>query len=141
MCPFLPSPKIRNGARYYDLLVAPTTSHLTMATVDAKTKLVFKDSLFSIGLVTDSWKYGSEVQFISFTRGQPKLRRRVDKDHEYFRVEAGYLPGTHETAEALRRCATLIDAILGFSYHVHPVGAEKSKRVITGKTKLEEMLL
>ncbi len=136
----IPQPKIRNGARYYDLLVTPTTSHLTTATVNDKEKLVFQDSKFAIGLVTDSWKYGSEVQFISFTRKAPQLKRRVDKDHEYYRVECGYLPATHETAEMLRGVADKIDAIMGFSYYVHTEPPRKPKRLITGKTDLSELL-
>jgi len=124
----LPQAKIRNGARYYDLLVTPTTSHLTTATVNDKQKLVFHDSMFAIGLVTDSYKYGSEVQFISFTRKAPELKRRVDKDHEYYRVECGYLPGTHETAEMLRGVADKIDAILGYSYHVYTEVSRAPKR-------------
>lgn len=130
--------KIRNGARYYDLLVIPTTSHLTTATVNDREKLVFHDSLFSIGLVTESWKYGSEVQFVSFSRKAPTLERRVDKEHEYFRVECGYLPGTHETAELLRDVANKIDSIIGYYEPVVTVGP---KRTITGKTQLAEMLL
>jgi len=108
-------PKIRNGARYYDLLVTPTTKHLSTATINDREKLVFHDSLFTVGLVTDSWKYGSEVQFISYTRKAPTLETRVEKDHEYYRVECGYLPGTHETAETLRNVADKIDAIIGYT--------------------------
>jgi hypothetical protein len=136
----LPEPKIRNGARYYDLLVTPTTSHLTTATVDDKQKLVFHDSKFAIGLVTDSWKYGSEVQFISFSRKAPKIKRRVDKDHEYYRVECGYLPATHETAELLRGVADKIDAILGYSYHVHTELYRGPEKQLTEKSDLVELL-
>ena len=107
-------PKIRNGAFYYDLLVSPTTSHLTTATVNEKEKLVFYDSMFSIGLVTNSWKYGSELQFVSFSRKPPVLERRVDKEHGYYRLECGYLPGTHETAQKLRNVADQIDTIIRY---------------------------
>lgn len=74
-----PAPKIRNAACFYDLLVAPTTSHLTTATVNDKEKLVFHDSMFSIGLVTNSYKYGSELQFIAYSRKPPTLEKRVEK--------------------------------------------------------------
>jgi hypothetical protein len=56
-----PAPKVRKGAYYYDLLVSETTSHETTATVNDKEKLVFHDSKFAIGLLTHSYKYGSEV--------------------------------------------------------------------------------
>ena len=111
----IPQPKIRNGAYYYDLLVTPTTSHLTTATINDKEKLVFHDSTFAVGLVTDSYKYGSEVQFIAYSRKAPELKARVDKEHGYYRLECGYLPGTHETADLLRNVADQIDAILCYS--------------------------
>lgn len=132
----VPHPKIRNGARYYDLLVSPTTSHLTTATVNDKQKLVFHDSLFAIGLVMDSYKYGSEVQFISFSRRVPELKPRVDKEHGYYRVECGYLPASHETADQLRNVADQIDAIIGYSEPV--IAYSGSKRKIE---RLEDLLL
>ena len=134
----VPQAKIRNGAYYYDLLVQPTTSHLTTATVNDKEKLVFPDSTFAIGLVTDSYKYGSEVQFISYSRKAPELKRRVDKDHEYYRLECGYLPGTHETAQKLRDVADQIDAIVGYSELV--VTYSGPKRVFNEKSKLQDLL-
>jgi hypothetical protein len=115
MLAVLPEPKQRNGANYYDLLVTPTTSHLTTATVNDKEKLVFPDSTFSIGLVTNSWKYEAELQFLSYSRKPPTLERRVDKEHTYYRLECGYLPGTHETAQQLRDIADKIDAILAYN--------------------------
>ena len=111
----IPEPKVRNGACYYDLLVSSTTTHLTTATINDKEKLVFNDSTFAIGLVTNSYKYGSELQFIAYSRKAPELKARVDKEHGYYRLECGYLPGSHETAEKLRDCADMIDAITGFS--------------------------
>ncbi len=133
----LVSPEIRNGARYYDLLVTPTTSHLTTATVNDREKLVFHDSLFSIGLVTESWKYGSEVQFVAFSRKQPTLERRVDKNHEYYRIECGYFKGDHNTAQLLRDVADKIDQIIGYS---EPVVYVEPKRTITGKSQISELL-
>jgi hypothetical protein len=129
-------PKIRNGACYYDLLVTPTTSHLTTATVNDKEKLVFHNSTFSIGLVTNSWKYGSEVQFTAFSREAPVLERRVDKDHAYYRLECGYMEASHETANKLRDVADQIDQIICYS---EPV--VYSKRQFTGESKLVELLL
>lgn len=121
----LVQPKVRNGAKYYDLLVTPSTSHLTTATVDAQDKLVFHDSLFTIGLVTDSYKYGSEAQFLSFSRKPPTLEPRVEKDHSYYRVECGYLPGTHQTADMLRDVADKIDTIIGYSTPTIQIGPHK----------------
>jgi hypothetical protein len=124
-----PQPKIRNGAKYYDLLVTPTTSHLTTATVNDKEKLVFPDSMFSIGLVTHSWKYGSELQFVAFSRKPPMLEKRVDKEHSYYRLECGYLPGTHETANKLREIANQLDAIIGYSEPVVSYSTKPKKEI------------
>ena len=125
----LAQPKIRNGAYYYDLLVTPTTSHLTTATVNDKEKLVFHDSNFSIGLVTESWKYGSELQFVAFSRKPPVLEKRVDKEHNYYRLECGYLPGTHETADKLREVADQIDLIIGYSEPVIEYSSKPKKEI------------
>jgi hypothetical protein len=138
----IPQPKIRNGAYYYDLLVSPTTSHLTTATVNDKEKLVFHDSIFAIGLVTDSYKYGSEVQFISYSRKAPELKRRVDKDHGYYRLECGYLEASHETAQSLRRAADIIDAVIGYSVRQNIVYREsKPSRIVDEHTPLAEFIL
>ena len=106
-------------------------------------KYTLKDATFSIQLVTNSWKYGREVQFVAWSRKPPRLEKRSKNDSEYYRFEAGYLPGTHETAEMLRDVADKIDAILGYSYYVHTCTEppKKPKRLITGKSGLEEMLL
>jgi hypothetical protein len=133
----IPTPKIRNGARYYDLLVSPTTSHLTTATVDNKEKLVFPDSTFAIGLVTDSYKYGSEVQFIAYTRKAPVLKARVDKEHGWYRLECGYLPGTHETAQRLRDCADMIDNVIGYSEPIITYQSSSGREI----KKLTEILM
>jgi hypothetical protein len=100
-----PAPKVRNGAYYYDLLVSETTSHETTATVNDKEKLVFHDS----------YKYGSEVQFMAYSSRVPELKRRVDKENGWYRLECGYLPGSHETADRLRDVADKIDAVIGYS--------------------------
>ena len=118
------------------MLVSSATSHLTTATVNDKEKLVFPDSTFTIGLVTNSYKYGSEVQFISYSRKAPELKRRVDKEHGYYRLECGYLPGTHETADLLRHVANQIDAILDYSEPTVTI----SHRVFTEKTNLAELI-
>ena len=135
----LPKAKIRNGAYFFDLLNSPTTSHLTTATIDDKYKLVFPESTFSIGAVTNSYKYGQELQFIGWSRQSPIKMKRVDKEHGYFRIES-YLELTHETAELLRGVADKIDAILGYSYHVHTEPYRGPKKVITGKSDLAELL-
>ena len=111
----LPTPRIRNGAGYYELLNTPTTSHLTTATINDKEKLEFQNSFFTVDLVTHSYKYGMELQFKSWTTTPPKVKPRVDKEHGYYRLECGYLPGSHETAEKLREIADQIDMIIGYS--------------------------
>jgi hypothetical protein len=131
-----PAPKLRNGACYYDLLVTPTTSHLTTATVNDREKLVFYDSTFSIGLVTNSYKYGSELQFIAYSRRAPEFKARVDKEHGYYRLECGYLPGTHETADLLRHVANQIDAILDYSEPTVTV----NRKVFNENSNLAELL-
>ena len=133
---FVSEPKIRYGAYYYDLLISPTTSHLTTATINEKEKLVFQDSTFAIGLVTNSYKYGSEVQFIAYSRKAPESKPRVDKEHGWYRLECGYLPGTHETAQKLRDVADQIDVILSYSEPTVTVNS----RVITEKSRLVEIL-
>ena len=135
----IPKAKMCNGVNYYDLLVSPTTSHLTTATINDKEKLVFNDSTFAIGLVTNSYKYGSEVQFISYSRRAPVLERRVDKDHEYYRLECGYLLGSHETAEKLRNVADQLDLIIG--YTAPTVSYSKPKRIFNEKSHLEDILI
>jgi hypothetical protein len=138
----IPQPKIRNGAYYYDLLNSPTTSHLSSCIFNDTQKYTLSDATFSIQLVTNSWKYDSEVQFVAWSRQPPKLKGRAKDDSEYYRFEAGYLPASHETAEMLRDVADKIDIIMGYSnYYVHtPVGSEKPKRLITEKTNLAELL-
>jgi len=57
-------------------------------------------------VVTDSYKYGSEVQFVHFSRKAPELKARVDKEHGYYRLECGYLLGTQERAQKLEMLQT-----------------------------------
>lgn len=136
----LPEPKIRNGAKYYDLLNSPTTSHLSSCIFNDTQKYVLPKATFSIQLVTDSWKYDKEVQFVAWSLKPPILKRRSKEDSGYYRFEAGYLEATHETAEQLRNVADLIDAIIGYApigYHVHHTPKVK---VLTEKSDLSEML-
>lgn len=109
-------PRIRNGAQYYELLRTMTTSGRTTAIVDATMKLSYPESMFTVDLVTNSYKYGSEVQFKSYSVKPPTVEKRVDKEHSYYRLECGYLPATHQTAEKLREMADKIDAVIGYSY-------------------------
>ncbi|MFA5365974.1 MAG: hypothetical protein WC325_12395, partial [Candidatus Bathyarchaeia archaeon] len=129
------SQRIRNGAEYTDLLVVPTTSHLTTATVNDKEKLVFPDSNFAIQLVTNSYKYGEELQFVAWSRQAPVIASRCNQEHEYYRLECGYLPATHETADTLREVADKLDHLIGYSKPAVTI------RVLTGKSKIVELLV
>jgi len=136
----VPQPRLRNDAYYYELLACPTTSHLTTATIDDKSKLEFQNSVFSVDLVTNSYKYGCELQFKSYTTSAPKVKPRVDKEHGYFRLECGYLPGTHETADLLRTLADQIDAIICYepvTFQADP----RPVRVLDKDFRLEDVLI
>jgi hypothetical protein len=134
----LPAPKIRNGALFFDLLNSPGTTHLSSCVFNDTEKYVLPNSTFSIQAVTHSWKYGEELQFVSWSRDQPVIRKRAKDDSDYYRFEAGYMPLTHDTAEQLRRCADLIDAIICYepvSVYVEP------RRSLTGESNLAEILI
>jgi hypothetical protein len=111
----VPPVKIRNGAYYYDLLNSTGTTHLSSCVYSDTKKYTLTESTFSIQAVTDSWKYGAELQFVSWSRKPPILERRSKDNSEYYRFEAGYMPLTHETAQQLRKVADNIDAIIGYS--------------------------
>lgn len=108
----LASPKIRNSARYYDLLNTSGTTHLSSCVFNETHKYIMPESTFSIQAVTDSYKYGQELQFVSWSRERPILERRAKDDSRYYRFEAGYMPLTHETANKLRDVADMIDTLL-----------------------------
>jgi hypothetical protein len=131
------TPKQRNGALYYDLLNSNGTTHLSSCVFNESEKYVLPDSTFSIQAVTNSWKYGEELQFVSWSRKPPVLEKRAKDDSLYYRFEAGYMPLTHESADQLRRVADQIDNIL---YYSEPSVTFKGK-VITEKSSLAEMLL
>jgi hypothetical protein len=137
----IPEPRLRNGAYFYELLLTDTTSHLTTATINDKEKLVFADSKFSINLITDSWKYGTELQFTAFSRKAPVLKHRTDKEHDYYRLECGYLPGDHETADKLREMADMIDAIVGYSPVTFQVDPRPPLKVLDKDFRLEDVLI
>jgi hypothetical protein len=132
----IPQPKQRNGACFYQLLACPTTTHLATVTVNDKEKLVFHNSTFVIDFVTNSWKYGCELQFNCYSREPPTLEKRVDKEHNYFRCETAYLEGSHESAEKLRRVADQIDFIIGYNKPEFVVNS----KVLTGKSNVAELL-
>lgn len=114
----LPEPKIRNNAFFYDLLNTPNTKHLSSCVFSETHKYTLPQATFSIQLVTNSWKYGSEIQFVAWSREPPKLERRAKDDSEFYRFEAGYLPASHETAETLRNVADRLDKIIGYDNNV-----------------------
>ena len=105
----------RNGANYYELLNVPCTWHVSTAILNESEKLVYPETNFTIDAVTHSYKYGSELQFKSYSFKPPTLQRRVDKDHNVYRLECGYMPLTHDTAEKLRNVADLVDSIINYN--------------------------
>jgi len=102
----------RNGAIYKELLRINNTSHLASAIVDDNVKLVYPNSIFTVDLVTNSYKYGSELQFKAYSTFPPIRKARVDKEHNYYRLECGYLPVTTKTRDFFLQCAMEIDAVL-----------------------------
>ena len=105
---------MRNGAYYYDLLNSPGTTHRSSCVFNDREKFTLPDSTFSIQAVTHSWKYGSELQFVSWSRKPPVLEKRAKDDSAFYRFEAGYMPLSHETADLLRDVANQIDALLDY---------------------------
>ncbi len=57
------------------------------ATIDDKTKLEFSDGLLAVEWLTQSYRYGSEVQLVYYTRTKPEIRQRVNGHNGYYRVE------------------------------------------------------
>lgn len=104
--------RIRNGAVYHELLKADSTTHLASAVINDSFKYVFNDSTFTVDLVTNSYKYGSELQFKAYSRRPPVLKPRVEKDHAYYRLEAGYLPVNYGTVRWLENLAYSLRAYL-----------------------------
>jgi len=135
----LPSPKIRHGAKYYDLLNSPGTTHLSSCIFNSTHKYTLADSTFSIQAVTDSYKYGSELQFVSWSRQPPILERRSKDNSGYYRFEAGYMPLTHESAQQLRDVADMIDTLL-YQDRLNSV-VETCKFSVTDRTNLAEVIL
>ena len=121
--------RVRNGAHYYELLKSSTTSGRTTAIINDSEKFVYPQSLFTVDLVTNSWKYGSELQFKSYSLKPPELHPRTDKQHRYYRLECGYLPATHETAESLRSVADQIDQVIGYDMTIQCSSNQSFKRL------------
>jgi hypothetical protein len=133
----VPEPKQRNGALYYDLLNTSTTSHLCSCVFNDTQKYVLDNATFSIQAVTHSWKYGEELQFVSWSRTPPVIHKRAKDDSGYYRFEAGYLPLSHESADMLRNVANKIEAILSYCEPTVTV----NRKVISGNSGLAELLL
>lgn len=132
------TPKIRNGAYYYDLLNSPGTTHLSSCVFNDTQKYVLPNSTFSIQAVTNSWKYGEELQFVSWSCKPPVLEKRAKDDSLYYRFEAGYMPLSHETADLLRCVAEKIDKIVSYSaLEIY----FKPRPTLTEKSNLAELLL
>ena len=108
-------PKIRNGAYFFDLLNSPGTTHFSSCVFNDTQKYVLPNSTFSIQAVTNSWKYGEELQFVAWSRTPPVLSKRAKDDSLFYRFEAGYMLLSHSTAEQLREVADQIGAIVDYS--------------------------
>ena len=108
--------RVRNGAVYYELLKVPSTTHLATAIINSTQKYVYPQSQFSIDYIANSWKYGQELQFKSYSHKPPVLEARVDKDHAYYRLECGYLAVNLETAEKLEEIARIIRLVTGTTH-------------------------
>jgi hypothetical protein len=134
----IPQPKLHNGMKSYELFSCQTTSHLTTAILNETEKLVYPDATFVIDLITDSWKYGSELQFNCWSRKAPKVALRTKEDSAFYRCEIGYLPGTHATADLLRNVADQLDLIVRYS---EPQVYVKNPRQFNEKSNLAEILL
>jgi len=102
----------RNGATYKQLLSMANTTHLASAIADDRWKLVYPESTFTVDLVTNSYKYGSELQFKRYGMVPPGRVRRVDKPQKFYRVECGYLPVSAATRDFFLECAYEVDALL-----------------------------
>ena len=114
----LPSPVIRNGARFYNLLTLPNTRDMASATVDYDYKLTYPGAKFCVQAVTDSYKFSPELQFGSFSLSLPEQKRRGVYDSQYShyaRTESGFLPLNHQTAIMLRSVADQVDALCNYS--------------------------
>ncbi len=133
------TPKIRNGAHYYDLLNSPGTTHVSACIFNETQKYTLPDSTFSIQAVTNSYKYDRELQFVSWSRTPPRLEHRAKDDSEYYRFECGYIPLTHESAAQLRDVADKIDAIIGYSEPTLTF-AVKPKQVLTMESPIADVL-
>jgi hypothetical protein len=96
------------------------------------------DSTFSIQAVTNSWKYGAELQFVAWSRNPPVLSKRAKDDSLFYRFEAGYMPLNHETAQILRHVADKIDTIIAYCELVVSYSAPK---MFNEKSNLAEIML
>lgn len=133
----VPGPKIRDGCRYYELLSRPC---LATASLNAKEKIVYNGH-FVIDAIMDSWKFGCELQFNNWCFSAPSVRKRSHPDLNYFHVEPGRLPLTHETADLLRTLGDQIDMLINYSEPVMMYSVAKAPRVFNEKSNLAEMLL
>jgi hypothetical protein len=113
---------VRNGCRYYELFKSPTTSGRVTAIVNATQKLLYEDAFFTIDAITNSYKYGSELQIKAYSHTPPRLVPRTDKEHTVFRLDPCYLPLIHATAEQFRNVANSIDQTIGYSEPVVTAG-------------------
>ena len=101
------------GAVYYELMRVLNTREVSSAIISDTQKYVYPHSYFSVDLVSKSWKYGSELQFKSFSYRMPTLEPRNDfQGKGVYRLEAGYLPVDRNTVRWLHFLADCVEQFL-----------------------------
>jgi len=70
------------------------------ATVDDKTKLEYSSGVLAVEWLSNSYRYGDEIQLVYYTSEKPTVRQRVNGHNGYHRVEIHMTPA--QAAELVR---------------------------------------
>ncbi len=70
------------------------------AAINEEEKVELEGGVLAVDWLSDSYRYGNEVQIVYYTRKRPVIRRRVDGHNGYFRVELHLDP--EEAAKLVR---------------------------------------
>lgn len=106
--------------------------HEATACIDKYQKLTYHKSNFSFDLIDKSWKYGTELQAVTWSYSKPEKGNRVDKNHNIYRMESAYIPVTLETAEKFERIGAAIRLLIGMP--------KQKRESWTGNTSLSTVL-